>query len=49
MTKRIKANFIGHILRRNCVSEYTIEGWIEGGIGMTERQGRRGKQLLNDH
>ena len=49
MAERIKANLIGHILRRDCVSEHTIEGWIDGGIGVTERQGRRGKQLLDDH
>jgi hypothetical protein len=42
--KRRKANCIGHILRRNCLSKHVIEGKIEG-MG---RGGRRLKQLLDD-
>jgi hypothetical protein len=47
--KRRKANWIGHILRTNRFLKYIIEGKIEGGIEMTEIQGRRRKQLLEDH
>jgi len=39
-----KANWIGHILHRNCLLEHVIEGKIEGMI----RRGRRCKQLLDD-
>ena len=45
---RRKANWIGHILRRNCLLKHSIEGKIEGGIEVTERRGRICKQLLND-
>jgi hypothetical protein len=30
--KRRKANWIGHILRRNCLLKHVIEGKIEGRI-----------------
>jgi hypothetical protein len=30
-TKIRKANWIGHILRRNCLLKHVIEGKIEGG------------------
>jgi hypothetical protein len=40
--------WIGHILRRNCVLIRVIEGKIEGRIEVTERQGRRRKQVLDD-
>jgi hypothetical protein len=46
--KRRKANWIGHILRRNCLLEHVIEGKLEGRIEMTGRRGRRHKQLLDD-
>jgi hypothetical protein len=46
--KIIKANWIGHILRRNCLLKHVIEGKLEGGIEMTGRRGRRRKQLLDD-
>jgi hypothetical protein len=42
--KRRKANWIGHMLCRNCLLKYVIEGKIEG----MERRGRRRKQLLDD-
>jgi hypothetical protein len=29
-TKRRKANWIGHILRRNCLLKHVIEGKLEG-------------------
>jgi hypothetical protein len=43
-----KANWIGHILRRNCHLKQVIEGKIKGQIEMTRRQGRRRKKLLKD-
>jgi hypothetical protein len=46
--KRRKANWIGHILRRNCLLKHVIEGKFEGRIEMTGRRGRRRKQLLDD-
>ena len=46
--KKRKANWIGRIMRRNCLLKYIIKGKIEGGIEVTERQGRRYKQLLYD-
>jgi hypothetical protein len=47
-TKRRKGNWIGHILRRNCLLKHVIEGKLEGRIEMTRRHGRRRKQLLDD-
>jgi hypothetical protein len=44
--KRMRANGIGHILRRNCLLKDIIEGKLEGRLEMTGRRGRRGKQLL---
>ena len=46
--RKRKANWIGHILRRNCLLHWVIEGKIQGGIGMTERQVRRRRKLLDD-
>jgi hypothetical protein len=46
--KRRKANWIGHILRRNCLLNHVIEGKLEGRIEMMGRRGRRRKQLLHD-
>jgi hypothetical protein len=43
-----KANWVGHILRRNCLLRQIIEGKIKGGIEMTERRGRRRRKLLDD-
>jgi hypothetical protein len=43
-----KANWISHILRRNCLLKQVIEGKKEGKVEMKERRGRRRKQLL-DH
>ena len=40
-----KANWIGNILRRNCLLKQGIEGKIEGTIEVTVRRGRRGKLL----
>jgi hypothetical protein len=43
-----KANWIGHILRRNCLLKQVLEGKIKGRMEMTRRRGRRRKQLLDD-
>jgi hypothetical protein len=43
-----KANWIGHILRRNCLLQRVNEGKIQGGIEVTGRQGRRRRKLLDD-
>jgi hypothetical protein len=43
-----EANWIGHILRRNCLLQRVIEGKIQGGIEVTGRQGRRRRKLLDD-
>jgi len=43
--KRRRANWIGHILRRNCLLRHVIEGKIEGKIEVMGRRGRRRKQL----
>jgi hypothetical protein len=42
--RRRKANWIGHILRTNCLLKHIIEGKISG----TRRRERRCKQLLDD-
>jgi hypothetical protein len=33
-----KVNWIGHILRRNCLLQQAIEGKVKGRIEMTERR-----------
>jgi len=43
-----KSNWIGHILRRNCLLQHVIEGKIIGRIEVTVRRGRRRRKLLND-
>jgi hypothetical protein len=42
-----KANWIGHILCRNCLLRQVIEGKVKGGIGVTGRRGRRRRKLLD--
>jgi hypothetical protein len=42
------ANWISHILRRNCLLQRVIEGKIKGGLEVTGRRGRRRKKLLDD-
>ena len=46
--RKRKANWIGHILRRNCLLQQVIEGKIKGEMEVTRRQGRRRKKLLDD-
>jgi len=43
-----KANWIDHILHRNCILQRVIEGKIKGGIEVTGRRGRRRRKLLDD-
>ena len=45
--KRRKADWIGHIMRRNCFLKHVIEGQIERRIEVTGGRGRRRKQLLD--
>ena len=46
--RKRKANWIGHILRRNCLIRQVIEGRIKGEMEVTRRRGRRRKKLLDD-
>jgi hypothetical protein len=46
--RKRKANWIGHILRRNCLLREVIERKIQGQIEVTRRRERRRKKLLND-
>jgi hypothetical protein len=46
--RKQKANWIGHILCRNCILQRGTEGKIKGGIEVTGRQGRRRRKLLDD-
>ena len=46
--RKRKANWIGHILRRNCLLQWVMEGKIKGGIEVTGRRGRRSRKLLDD-
>jgi hypothetical protein len=46
--RKRKANWIGHILRINCLLQRVIEGKIQGGIEVTGRRERRRRKLLDD-
>ena len=46
--RKWKANWIGHILRRNCLLQRVTEGKIKGGIEVIGRQRRRHRKLLDD-
>jgi hypothetical protein len=46
--RRRQANWIGHILGRNCLVKHVIEGEIEGRIKVTGRRVKRRQQLLDD-
>ena len=46
--RKRKANWIGHILRRNCLLQQVIEGKIKGRIEVTRRRGRMRKKLLDN-
>ena len=43
-----KANWIGQILRRNCLLQQVIEGKMKGQIEVTRTRGRRRKKLLDN-
>jgi hypothetical protein len=43
-----KVNWIGHILRRNCLLQRVIEVKINKGIEVIGRRGRRRRKLLDD-
>jgi len=45
--KSWKANWIGHILRRNYLLKHVIERNMQGRREVTERRGRRRKQLMD--
>ena len=45
--RKRKANWIGHILRRNCLLKQVIEGKIKGEMEVARRRGRRHKRLLD--
>jgi len=46
--RKREANWIGHILRRNCLLKEVIEGKIKGEMEVARRRGRRRKKLLDD-
>ena len=46
--RKRKANWIGHILRRNCLLQRVTEGKIKREIEVTGRRGRRRKKLLDE-
>ena len=43
-----KTNWIGQILRRNCLLQRVTEGKVQGGIEVTGRQGRKRRKLMDD-
>jgi len=45
--RKRKANWIGHILRKNCLLQRVIKGKIKEGIEVTRRRGRRHRKLLD--
>ena len=46
--RKQKANWIGHILRRNCLPKQIIKGKVKGEMDVTRRRGRRRKKLMDD-
>jgi len=46
--RKRRANWIGHILRRNCLVKQMIEGKIKRQIEVIRMGGRRRKKLLGD-
>jgi hypothetical protein len=42
------ANWIGHVVHRNCLLQQVFEGKIKGGVEVTGRGGRRHRKLLDD-
>jgi hypothetical protein len=46
--RKRKANWIGHILLRNCLLNQVIKGKKKGEMEVTRGRGRRSKKLLDD-
>ena len=46
--RKRKANWIGHILRRNCLLNQVSEGKMKGEMEVIRRRGIRRKKLLDD-
>ena len=46
--RKRKANWIGHILRRNCLLKQVIEGKMKGEMEVARRRWRKHKKLLDD-
>jgi hypothetical protein len=46
--RKRKANWIGHILRRNCLLQRVIERKIQEGLKVTGRRGRKRRKLFDD-
>jgi ribosomal 50S subunit-associated protein YjgA (DUF615 family) len=46
--RKRKVNWIGHILRRNCLLQRVVEEKIQEGIEVTRRQGGRRRKLLHN-
>ena len=46
--RKRKANWIGHILRRNCILKQVIEGKIKEEMEVARRRGRKRKKLLDE-
>ena len=46
--RKRKANWIGHILRRNCLLKQVIEGKIKEEMEVTRRRGRIRRKLLDE-
>jgi hypothetical protein len=45
---KLKVNWIGHILGRNCLLQRVIEGKVKGWIEVRVKRGRRRRKLLDD-
>jgi len=43
-----KANWNGHVLRRNCLRKQIIEGKIKGEMEVIRRRGRKRRKLLDE-
>jgi hypothetical protein len=46
--RKREANWIGHILRKNCLLKEVKEGKTKGEMEVKRRRGRRRKKLLDD-
>jgi hypothetical protein len=46
--RKRNANWIGHILRRNCLLKHVIEGKINGEMEVAKMRGKLRKKLLDD-